>query len=66
MKNNNNNNNNNHVWKIMSKRCNILPTLACFFISSVGKFEGVRKLQIIFSSSSFILVESHVKLISIQ
>ena len=37
---------NYHVWKIMSKRHNILPTRASFFALSAGKIESGRKFEI--------------------
>ena len=32
----------NHIWNIMSKRHNILPTRTRFFNSSAGKIESVQ------------------------
>ena len=45
----------------MPKRHNILPTRSSFFISSVGKIESVQEFKINFSSSFFIVDDSHVK-----
>ena len=39
---------NNHICKIMSKRDNILPTIASFFMPSAGKIESVREFKITF------------------
>ena len=35
-----------YIYKIMSKRHNILPTIASFFMSSAGKIEGVPEFKI--------------------
>ena len=35
----------NHICKIMSKRHNISPTIASFFMSSAEKIEGLRNLN---------------------
>ena len=35
-------------YPYMSKRYNILPTIASYFMSSAGKIEGVRKFKIKF------------------
>ena len=32
----------NHIWNIMLKHQNILPTRTIFFILSTGKFENVH------------------------
>ena len=36
----------NHIWNIMSKRHNILPTRTSLFISSAGKIESVQEFKI--------------------
>ena len=36
------------MWYILSKRHNILPTRADFFISSAGKIESVQDFKIKF------------------
>ena len=36
---------NYHICKIMSKRHNILPTIASFFMSSAGKKKGRAGVQ---------------------
>ena len=36
----------NHIWNIMLKRHNILPTRTSFFISSPGKIESVQEFKI--------------------
>ena len=38
----------NHIWNIMSKRDNILPTRNSFFISSAGKIKSVQDFKIKF------------------
>ena len=35
-----------HIWNIMSKRHNILPTRTRFFISSAGNIESVQEFKI--------------------
>ena len=35
-----------HVWNIMSKRHNILPTRTSFFISSAGKIKSVQEFKV--------------------
>ena len=35
----------NHIWNIMLKHHNILPTRTSFSISSGGKTESVKKLK---------------------
>ena len=35
-----------HIWNIMSKRHNILPTRTRFFISSAGKIESLQEFKI--------------------
>ena len=42
----------------MSKRLNILPTRASFFISSAGKIESVREFKTNFYSTN----DSHIKI----
>ena len=36
----------NHIWNIMPKRHNILPTRNSFFISSAGKIQSVQEFKI--------------------
>ena len=36
----------NHIWNIISKRHNILPTRTRFFISSAGNIENVQEFKI--------------------
>ena len=54
----------NHIWNIMLKRHNILPTRTSFFISSAGKIESVKELKMkLFEYSCFAADDSHVKII---
>ena len=38
----------NHMCKVMSKRHNVLSTIASFFISSAGRIEDIRQFLITF------------------
>ena len=53
----------NHIWNIMSKRDNILPTRNSFFISSAGKLKACRISKLNFSSSCFTADDSYVKIV---
>ena len=50
----------------MSKRHNILLTIASFFMSSAEKIGGLRNLKLSFSSNCFIAGNSHIKIISLH
>ena len=51
----------NHIYNIMSRRHNILPTRSRFFISSAGKLKACSNSKWNFSSSCFIAYDNHMK-----
>ena len=55
-----------HMWNIMSKRYNILPSLTNFFISSAEKLKGCRNSKLNFSSSCFIANDSHTTIVCLH
>ena len=52
-----------HIWNIMSKRHNILPTRTSFFISSAEKLKACRDSKLTFLSSCFIVNDRHLKIV---
>ena len=50
-----------HIWNIMSKRHNILPTRTSFLFQVQEKSKACKSSKLNFSSSCFIADDSHVK-----
>ena len=51
----------NHIWNIMSKNRNILPTRNRFLFQVLEKLKECRSSKLKFSSSYFVADDCHVK-----